>query len=235
MVNYKNIEERLNYEAKKIIALIKEDFYQYMNDDKKQLIDSLIDSNIIIVNQGQSIFNDKTLAHGGRALKDGKIHFYPDVRKFDSEEEIIDTCKKIIPHECFHYFLQPDKVECESELGQEILVEKEARRFYEKHENEMDFEKANYGFNINFVNLVQSRLNVGSYEVIFSEEGYLKNILNFVSEYEKNEKKKKELLDIVKGISIVNFLLVKLPNNTSSHLPIGDSSLSFPSSSKYAS
>ena len=209
MANYKNIEERLNFEAKKIIALIKEDFYQYMNDYKKQLIDSLIDSDIVVVNQGQNIFNDNTLAHGGRARKDGKIHFYPDVREFESDEEIIDTCKKIILHECFHYFLQPDRVEHNSsELEKEMLhyyteglVEKEARKFYEKHKDEVDFKKANYGFNINFVNMIQSRLCVGSNEVIFGEDNYLKNILDFTSEYEKNEKKKKELLDILKELS----------------------------------
>lgn len=208
MINYGLIQENLNIEGNKILLLIKEDYYQYMNDEKKQLIDRLINLDIVVVNQGESIFKDDTLAHGGRALKDGKVHFYPDVRNFESDEEIIDKCKKILLHECFHYFLQPDKVKCNSKLGQKILhyyteglVEKEARKFYERHKDKIDFEKANYGFNINFVDLVQSRLNVGSNEVIFGEENYIKSILDFVAEYDKNEKKKNELLDLAKEIS----------------------------------
>lgn len=208
LINYKIIEDKLNFEGKRILLLIREDYYQYMSDEKKQLIDRLIDSDIIVVNQGQSIFKDNTLAHGGRALKDEKIHFYPDVRSFESNEQVIDKCKKILLHECFHYLLQPDKVKCDSALGKEILhyyteglVEKESRIFYERHKDEIDFEKANYGFNINFVNFVQSKLNVGSNEVIFGEENYLKSILNFASEYDRNEKNKNQLLDIVKEIS----------------------------------
>ena len=208
MTNYKIIEDRLNIEGKKILTLIKADYYKYMNDEKKQLIDRLIVSNIVVVNQGQSKFKDNTLAHGGRALKDNKVHFYPDVRNFKSEEEAIDRCKKILLHECFHYFLQPDRVKSDSKLGKEILnyyteglVEKEARKFYERHKDEIEDKKANYGFNVNFVNLVQSKINVGSNEVIFGEENYLKNILDFTSEYHENEKKKKELLGIVEEIS----------------------------------
>lgn len=188
MINYKLIEEELNLEAKKILLLIKEDYYKYMNEEKQKRIDILIESNIVVVNQGQSIFKDNTLAHGGRALKDGKIHFYPDVRKFESNDEAVNKCKKILLHECFHYFLQPDKVEHNvSELEDKMLhyyteglVEKESRIFHERHKDEIDFEEANYGFNINFVNLIQNRLNVGSKELIFGAENYLANILDFL-------------------------------------------------------
>ena len=208
MINYKIIQDKLNFEGKRILLLIREDYYKYMNEEKKLLIDRLIASDIVVVNQGQSIFKDNTLAHGGRALRDEKIHFYPDVRNFKSDEEIIDKCKKILLHECFHYLLQPDKVKCDNTLGKEMLhyyteglVEKESRKFYEKHKDEIDFEKANYGFNINFVNLIQNRLEVGSNEIIFGEENYLKSILNFVSEYRKNEKNQNNLLNSIKEIS----------------------------------
>ena len=209
MIDYKLIEEKLNFEAKKILLLIREDYYEYMNDEKKELIDSLIESNVVLVNQGQSIFKDNTLAHGGRALKDGKTHFYPDVRNSEDNEETINKCKKILLHECFHYFLQPDKNgnrinELETEMLHyytEGLVEKESRIFYERHKDTIEFEEANYGFNINFVNMIQNRLNVGSNEVIFGDDNYLTNILDFTSDYYKCEKRKNELLEIVKEIS----------------------------------
>ena len=164
MIDYKSVQEKLNEEAKKILLLIKKDYYSYMSDEKKQILDELIDGQIVIVNQGTSHFNDNTLAHGGRALNDGKIHFYPDVRNFTTEEAI-EVCKGILPHECFHYFIQPDKLRYGSELEKEMssfytegLVEKEARVFFERHQDEIDFEKANYGYNINFVNTIQGRL-----------------------------------------------------------------------------
>ena len=208
MINHKLLEKWLNDEAKKILLLIKEDYYQYMCDEKKDLIDSLIDSEIVIVNQGRSIFRDNTLAHGGRSLKDGKMHFYPDVRNYESEEEAFEKCKRILPHECFHYFLQPDKIRFSDEFDEKMaryytegLVEKETRKFHQKHKEVIDYEDANYGFNINFVNFVQNRLNVGSNEIIFGEDDYLECIHKFSSYYNKNENKKNELLGIVKEIS----------------------------------
>ena len=46
-----------------------------MSQDKKRVLGELLQNgNIVVVNQGASYFKDRTLAHGGRALKDGKIH-----------------------------------------------------------------------------------------------------------------------------------------------------------------
>ena len=104
MINYKLLEQILNIEAKKIIYMIKEDYYDSMSDSKKKVLDSLLENNqIVSVNQGISKFRDNTLAHGGRTLKDGKIHFYPDTREFKSDEEMLEKCKAILPHEIFHF------------------------------------------------------------------------------------------------------------------------------------
>ena len=88
MFEYELLEKQLNEDVKKILLLIKQDYYDTFSDKKKELIDNLIEyDKVVIVNQGISHFNDNTLAHGGRALGDGKIHFYPDARKFKSLQE----------------------------------------------------------------------------------------------------------------------------------------------------
>lgn len=207
MVDYNLIEERLNEEAKKILLLIKKDYYSYMSAEKKQILDELIDGQIVIVNQGISHFNDNTLAHGGRALNDGRIHFYPDARNF-STEEAIEVCKKLLPHECFHYFIQPDKLRTDNELEEEMasfytegLIEKESRIFCERHQDEITFEKANYGYNINFVNKIQNQMGASSYGVIFSEDDYIKSIARYISEYKETLKQRKHNLDTITEIA----------------------------------
>lgn len=202
MKDYNYIETKLNEEANKIVVLIKGDYYKYMSLEKKQLIDNLIKSKkIVIVNQGPSHFKDNTLAHSGRALNDGKIHFYPDVRNFKTMDEIIENCKQILPHECFHYFIQPDKINFENKLEKEManfytegLVEKETRKFCERHKDNVAFKKANYGYNINFVNAIQEKLQATDYNIIFSENDYLKNIGQYTYEYKIILENKKEAL-----------------------------------------
>lgn len=210
MINYELSEQILNAEAKKIIYMIKEDYYDNMSNHKKKVINDLLESNqIVLVNKGISIFKDNTLAHGGRALKDGKIHFYPDARKFKSDEEMIEKCKAILPHEIFHYFIQPDNLKLNTQIEREMasfytegLVEKEARKFCKRHK-EVAFEKANYGYNINFVNSIQNFLGASSYEVIFSENDYLKNIGKYVDIYKQCLERKndaiKEISKIIKN------------------------------------
>ena len=205
MFEYELLENQLNEEVKKILLLIKQDYYDTFSNKKKKLIDNLIEyDKVVIVNQGISHFNDNTLAHGGRSLGDGKIHFYPDARKFKSLQEAFVTCKKILPHECFHYFLQPDAIEFTNEHEKEMahfytegLVEKEARIFCKKHKDTISFEKANYGFNINFVNMLQNKLGASSYQDIYSESDYLKDIGKYRSEYEHLLKTKKSLISAI--------------------------------------
>ncbi len=209
MYDHAYIELELNKKVKEILILIKEDYYQYMSHAKKKVMDDLLQSDkVVIVNQGRSHFNDNTLAHGGRALKDGKIHFYPDVRSFQTNEEVINKCKAILLHECFHYFIQPDFMKLptgkENEMASfytEGLVEKETRKFYEKHKSQISFEKANYGYNIMFVNMVQSLLGASNYEDIFSESDYIKRIGEYEDYYkEVLNKKKKDMEDVQEEI-----------------------------------
>ena len=208
MINHSLVEEKLNEEAKKILLLIKNDYYDNMSLKMKQVLDDLIDSRkIVIVNKGRSHFNDNTLAHGGRTLKDGKIHFYPDARGFNTQEAI-DKCKKIVLHECFHYFIQPNELELKTELEKEMasffvegLVEKESRKFYENHKEEIEFEKANYGYNINFVNEIQNDIGASDYKVVFSEEDYIKDIGKYSTIYRKIQKQKEINLKQITEIS----------------------------------
>ena len=206
-MNYTAVQEKLNEEARKILLLIKEDFYQYMSPKKRAVIDDLLESKqVVIVNQGPNHWGDNTLAHGGRALKDGKIHFYPDVRGFD-ENEAVERCSEILPHECFHYFIQPDSIKFRNRLENEMagfytegLVEKEARAFCRRHKD-VKFKKANYGYNINFVDALQERLGATDYTTIFSEDDYLRNIGDYKAEYNQVLEQRGKDIDVVSRIS----------------------------------
>ena len=208
MINYELVEIELNERAHRILLWIKKDYYEKMSPKKQKVLDDLIKSDkVVSVDKGVSTFNDKTLAHGGRTLRDGKIHFYPDVRNLKSDVEAIEICARLLPHECFHYFIQPDEIQLDSRLEEMVsfyaegLVEKEARKFCGIHEGEIAFEKANYGFNINFVNLIQDRLNATSYETIFSEEDYLRSIGLYGFVYRGVLKKKEDLLEALQEIA----------------------------------
>ncbi len=203
MVDHELLEAKLNEEARKILALIKNDYYQFFSDKKREVIDSYLNGEkVVIVNRGVSIYRDNTIAHGGRTLGDGKIHFYPDVRDYSSTEEAFEKCKGLLPHECFHFFIQPDDLDYKEEDPRrpiagyytEGLVEKEARKFYEKHKDTVTFEKANYGFNINFVNMIQARVGATEYTDIFSEKKYLIDVDKYKDEYESVLESKKALL-----------------------------------------
>lgn len=205
MKKYKLVESELNSEAIRVLSFIKEDYYKFMSNKNKEKIDRLIkEESVVVVDEGISNFNDNTLAHGGRTLNDGKIHFYPDATAIKSYEKILETCKKLLPHECFHYFIQPDNIKFNSDKAEKMahfytegLVEKEARKFSERHSliKQVSFEKANYGFNINFVNNIQEKLRASDYETIFSESDYLKNIENYEEEYKSVLKKKDDLFN----------------------------------------
>lgn len=210
MTNYQLIEEKLNEKAKAILLLIKKDYYNQMSDEIRQRLDDLIRCDrVVIVNSGKSVFGDDTVAHGGRTLGDGKVHFYPDVRESRTEDETIEELAKLLPHECFHYFIQPDELKFNSELEKEMArfytegaVEKEAREFCNRHKEKVIFEKANYGFNINFANIVQNGLGLDNPGDIFSESDYLKHIGNYTREYKKIMERIEKLMTTVDSISI---------------------------------
>ena len=206
---YEELEEKLNEEAKKILFLIKQDYYTYMSEKKKALINMLIERDNIVVNQGVSIYKDNTFAHGGRTLRDDKIHFFPDVRNFMSNDELLVKCKNLLPHELFHFFLQPDEIKfykterkkkIMAEAYTEGLVEKETRRFCKRH-SEISFERSNYGANISFVNSIQRQLHADSLDIIFSENDYLKNIGTYEKIYDNIENRKKDAIDRIKKLS----------------------------------
>lgn len=190
MLDHELLKESLNNDARIILTLIKEDYYSFMSDEKRRVLDELLASpEIVIVDKGLRGPDDNTLAHGGRGKKDGKIHYYPDSRHFDSDTEMIEKCRSILPHEIFHYFLQPDAIKLrrgpEREMANyytEGLVEKETRKFIARHP-EIPYDKANYGYNINFVNMLQRRLNADSNEVMYSESDYLKDIGQYLGTY----------------------------------------------------
>ncbi len=191
MVDHESLELILNKEAKRILNQIKIDFYDKMSDKKKALINSLIESEkIIIVDNGICPLGRNILAHGGRAKGDGKIHYYPDSREFESDEDMIEECSGILAHEVFHYFIQPDAIDIDDDYREmasyytEGLVEKETRKFCMRHPD-IKYTHANYGHYMKFVNMVQGSLDSGSYEIIFSESDYLKNIGKYKDLYEK--------------------------------------------------
>ena len=205
-MNHELLEKRLNTKAKEILNLIKKDYYYKFSEEKKKTMDELLMAEkVVIVNHGKSQTGDNTLAHGGRALKDGKIHFYPDVRNFKTDEAAFDKCSGLLPHELFHYFLQPDNIKLEANLEKEMasfytegLIEKETRKFCRKHPK-INFEKAYYGYNINFVNMIQASLGADKYEVMFSESDYLKDIGKYSSQYETViQAKSRNLTDIAR-------------------------------------
>ena len=82
----------------------------------------------------------------------------------------------------------------------EGLVEKETRKFYENHKEKIEFEKANYGYNINFVNAIQDSLGASNYDIIFSEDDYIKNIGIYSSVYRKILKQKERNFELVTEI-----------------------------------
>lgn len=213
MTNYNLLETELNEEAKRILSLIKIDYYDKMSDKKKKVIDELLESDkIVIVDKGFCPHGRNIIAHGGRSKGDGKIHYYPDSREYKSDEEMVEECKSILAHEVFHYFIQPDAIEIEDKYKKmasyytEGLVEKETRKFCARHQ-EIKYNDANYGHYIKFVNMIQGALDAGSYEVIFSESDYLKNIGRFETVYQKIIKEKYKTIEVLMRLSL------KVPKN----------------------
>ena len=105
-----------------------------------------------------------------------------------------------IPCITAHYF--HDELEKEmASFYTEGLVEKETRKFCKQHKGEVEFEKANYGYNINFVNMIQDRLCASGYEIIFSESDYIRDIARYISEYKATLEQKKQNLNVIEEIA----------------------------------
>lgn len=88
----------------------------------------------------------------------------------------------------------------------EELVEREARKFSEKYGSAVPFEKANYGYNINFVNRIQNGLQATNYSTIFSESDYIKGIGKYLNEYrrilQERESDLNAIREMVEGVPI---------------------------------
>ena len=209
-LDYSLLEKKLNIEALTILHLIKKDYYKVMSERKKKTLDGLTNAlinnkKIVIVNRGTN--KDKVIAHSGGTLKDGKVHFYPDLRMFRTNEELLKKCKSILPHELFHFFLLPHRFVAEEEKIKEMsgyytegLVERETRFFCLKHK-EILYEKACYGYNINFVNSIEKSLGVNSYEMLFGEDNYLTNIGDFEKEYDAFVRYENETIKMIEDIA----------------------------------
>ena len=86
----------------------------------------------------------------------------------------------------------------------EGLVEREARRFKQKHGTTISFEKANYGYNINFVNKIQNSLQA-THSTIFSERDYIKGIGKYFNEY------RRILQDRERDLNEINKMVQEVP------------------------
>ena len=86
---YKEITEKLEQylllKGKEYLNIIKNDYSSFMNEEQKDLLDSLLNNNFIKVeensNKLKELWQNKNisipLAHGGRTFEDNIIHFYP--------------------------------------------------------------------------------------------------------------------------------------------------------------
>lgn len=129
---YKEISEKLEQylllKGKEYLNIIKNDYSSFMNEEQKDLLDSLLNSNFIKVeensNKLKELWQNKNfsipLAHGGRTFEDNIIHFYPfDYLERMNKKEIITNdsetifnylskqCEIVLIHELFHYFIRP--------------------------------------------------------------------------------------------------------------------------------
>lgn len=232
MYNCKQAEDILNQEAVKILKLIKNDYYAFMSQEKKNTIDTLIsEGKVVIVNEGLYIDDPGIFALVSKKFKERRINFYPEARSFESFENFIQYAKGILPHECFHYFIRPndhmDKQRVSREMVRfykEGLVEREARRFYEAHKSEISFSKAGYGYNIDFVNMVQPKLSADTYEVIFGESDYINGINDYTKEYNEllaNQEERKNLVKKeLKGLPKIRGNLIKIIEEEGIKAPI---------------
>lgn len=138
-LDYEMIEKKLNELSRKYLPIILNDYGKYMSGEQLQLLNSLLSSDCIKVeqnenkyldNQKQNIMNDPLLteekkkeeldklkvplAHGGRVYNDNVIHFYPFIiQKGDSNktnEKILHECESVLIHELLHYFIRPQSL-----------------------------------------------------------------------------------------------------------------------------
>ena len=171
MVDYSTLNEKLNLYSKKALAQIFEEYGSYFNDEQKTLFANLLNKDFIKVEEnsdrytGEKAKNNEDitvpLAHGGRTFGDNIIHFYPFI--LNNTENIEDSCKEVLIHELFHYFIRPQQMQNTNEelssFVTEGLVDMYTRDFCTKHSDTYTYkEGSNYGKNVIFVRDLLSSL-----------------------------------------------------------------------------
>lgn len=173
-----SLEEELNLKAKKYIAMIHQEYREYINPE---LVNQLLKQEKLVVieenemklkqKQIEEIENDNTiseeikkkeisnfkipLAHGGKVFNDRIIHFYPFTTK-DSGQVLKETLEGVLIHEIFHYFIAPIVLsnnfqdEKISSYITEGLVDMMCRDFQKNHQIHLNY-NSNYENNVLYV------------------------------------------------------------------------------------
>ncbi len=134
------IQNYLQENAKKYLAIIKNEYGTFMSPEQMQFLGQLLTTDCVKVdldgkeylsNQTNEINNDSNmttfeklqelrklnipLAHGGRVFEDNKIHFYPSVLLSKnpnlSTEELKQKCDEVLIHELLHFFIRPESLD----------------------------------------------------------------------------------------------------------------------------
>lgn len=134
------IQNYLQENAKKYLAIIKNEYGTFMSPEQMQFLGQLLTTDCVKVdldgkeylsNQTNEINNDPNmttfeklqelrklnipLAHGGRVFEDNKIHFYPSVLLSKnpnlSTEELKQKCDEVLIHELLHFFIRPESLD----------------------------------------------------------------------------------------------------------------------------
>lgn len=221
------LEEKLNLFSKYILEFIFQDYGQSMvSEDQQMLEDLMINDNVIVESDSSKYIKEKKkaneddsipLAHGGRVFGDEKIHFYPFLLAGKTEEEITNSCKEVLIHEMFHYFIRPGYVEEDethsgiNEYITEGLVDMIARDFSFRHEKQgLSYKKgSNYGLNVMFVRRMMSELDDSNDKTYIIFNSNIKDMLEYSSKngnnyfdiYEKEIKDKSGYEKLIDEIS----------------------------------
>lgn len=104
-----DLNREFNDKAKEYLKQIKEDYYEYLSDDKKKFLDELIEKDNIVIESDYSKYKevhpgDIPTAHGGRVFDDGLIHIYEPSFKENQKYAM----ESVMIHELFHYLIRPE-------------------------------------------------------------------------------------------------------------------------------
>ena len=194
-MDYKDLQEQLNFLSIKYLKLIFIEYSQYFNQNQLQLFQQLIQSNCIVVedndinyknNQGED-YKNTPLAHGGRVFGDNKIHIYPFILENQSEANIISSCEQILIHELMHYFIRPEYMEINDERLKsvnsditEALVDMYARDIQVKYGLNPNY-NSNYANNVIFIREALNNIPEENKKMNLVFNGSVKEILNQTS------------------------------------------------------